>query len=257
MAMHCAFATQSTDEGESWFEYAAVQLLAGDVQGYRRACSFMLEQSLTNRRIRPYHAARACTLASGIDEKANLLRAATLAADELQNHAGEFWSLTERGALAHRTGRSHEAVPLLERSLQAENKPGVAVLNWLWLALVHRQLGQLDQANRWLSTAEKWLDRQGDSMPSDAKDKGLHLHNWLEAHVLHRQTGESRTGSVGRSPDQRGEADRDDETLVMARRKTRLGADAAARHACRRGCDGGPDCPGKGTIEAAPIPGTG
>jgi hypothetical protein len=75
-------------------------------------------------------------------------------------------------------------LPLLEQSLHADHKSGRAVLNWLWLALVNQRLGKLEEAHRWLAQATAWLDRYGE-MPSRAEEElGLHLHNWLEAHVL-------------------------------------------------------------------------
>jgi len=60
-------------------------------------------------------------------------------------------------------------------------------LNWLWLALAHQRLGKAEEARRWLGKAQAWLDQYGDGMPSRAEELGLHLHNWLEAHVLRRE----------------------------------------------------------------------
>ena len=85
-------------------------------------------------------------------------------------------------------GRYQQAVPLFEQSLQADAKPGCAVLNWLWLALAHQRLGKAEEARRWLGKAQAWLDQHGGGMPNRAEEKlGLHLHNWLEAHVLRRE----------------------------------------------------------------------
>jgi tetratricopeptide (TPR) repeat protein len=79
-------------------------------------------------------------------------------------------------------GRFQEAVPLLERRLRANPKPGAAVLNWLWLALAHQQLGKAEEARRWLGKAQVWLDQYRDGMPARAEaEGGMHLHNWLEA----------------------------------------------------------------------------
>jgi hypothetical protein len=76
-------------------------------------------------------------------------------------------------------------VPLFEQSLRANPKPGAAVLNWLWLAMAHQRIGKVKEARHWLGTAQKWLDQYGDGMPPGAEaELGLHLHNWLEAHVL-------------------------------------------------------------------------
>jgi hypothetical protein len=40
------------------------------------------------------------------------------------------------------------------------------VLNWLWLALANQRLGKAEEARRWLSKAQGWLDRYGDRMPA-------------------------------------------------------------------------------------------
>jgi tetratricopeptide (TPR) repeat protein len=107
---------------------------------------------------------------------------------ELKDHAAASWSLTEQGALHCRAGRLEEAVDLLHKSLRADAWPGRAVLNWLWLALTHQRLGETQEARRWLDRAVRWLDRFATGMPARAEQGlGLHLHNWLEAHVLRRE----------------------------------------------------------------------
>ena len=87
---------------------------------------------------RSYHMARTCTLAP--DAVADASLPGRLAEKELHAATKQFWSLTEQGALAYRAGRYQDAVPFFEQSLEAETKPGRAVLNWLWLALAHQRL---------------------------------------------------------------------------------------------------------------------
>jgi len=175
-----------TDDGEFWFEYAALLLLSGNRPGYARACARMIKRCGKARDLRSYHVARACTLAPNAVADESL--PGRLAEKELQDWAREFWSLTEQGALAYRAGRYQQAVPLFEQSLRADPKSGRAVLNWLWLALANQRLGKAEEARRWLVKAQGWLDRYGDGMPARADEElGLHLHNWLEAHVLRRE----------------------------------------------------------------------
>jgi tetratricopeptide (TPR) repeat protein len=170
---------------EVYFEHAAVLLFSGDRDGYRQGCARMVERCGKDKGFRAYLAARACTLApAGAAEAA---RAAPLAEQELKDFAKAFWSLTEQAALHYRAGRFDRALPLLEQSLKADKdkQPGNAVLNWLWLALTCQKLGQKAQARTWLKTATKWLDQYRDGLPPRAEQElGLHLHNWLEAHVL-------------------------------------------------------------------------
>jgi tetratricopeptide (TPR) repeat protein len=173
------------EEGHVWFEYAAVLLLSGDREGYAKACAHMMKRCTQTKEVRAYHMARACTLAP--DSVADAARPGQLAQKELTS-TREFWSLTEQGALHSRAGRFKDAVPLFEQSLQADGSDGRAVLNWLWLALANQGLGKTEEARRWLAKAQLWLDQYRDGMPNRAEEElGLHLHNWLEAHVLRRE----------------------------------------------------------------------
>jgi tetratricopeptide (TPR) repeat protein len=175
-----------TDDGHFWLEYAALLSLSGDRPGYAKACAHMAARCGKPGGPRAYHLARACTLAA--DAVADAGVPGHLAETELRANAREFWSLTEQGALAYRAGRFQEAMPLFEKSLKADAKPGRAVVNWLWLALANHRLGKSEEARRWLGKAQAWLDQFDDGMPASADTEfGLHLHNWLEAHVLRRE----------------------------------------------------------------------
>jgi tetratricopeptide (TPR) repeat protein len=175
-----------TERGDFWFEYAALSLLSGDRPSYNRACARMIERCGKVGVQRSYHMARACTLAP--DSVADASLPGRLAEKELKDSAREFWSLTEQGALAYRAGRFQQAVHYFEKSLQADSRPGSAVLNWLWLALAQQHLGKTGEARHWLNKAQAWLDQYSGGMPARAEAEfGLHLHNWLEAHVLRRE----------------------------------------------------------------------
>jgi serine/threonine-protein kinase len=174
------------EDGHFWFEYTALLLLSDDRPGYAKACAHMVDRCGNDRGMRSYHVARACTLAP--DAIADGTLPGRLAEKELQGAAKQFWSLTEQGALAYRGGRYQEAVPLFERSLKADPQAGKAVVNWLWLALAYQQIDKPEEARRRLVKAQAWLDQFGDGMPARADQEiGLHLHNWLEAHVLRRE----------------------------------------------------------------------
>jgi tetratricopeptide (TPR) repeat protein len=183
------FAAQPLEDGELGFEYAAVLLLSGDQAGYRKMCAEMLAHS-GQRSVRPYHIARACTLAAESAEDA--ATAEQLAENELERNREEFWSLTEQGALAYRAERYDAAAALLAQSLKADSKPGRAVLNWLWLSLAEQRRGRRAEAQALLDRATKWLEQfpSGHPVKSD-ESRGLHLHNWLEAQVLRRQAERS------------------------------------------------------------------
>jgi serine/threonine-protein kinase len=183
-----------TLDPEAWFEYAAVQLLSGDRDGYCQSCKFMLA-AIKKKNIRGYLVARMCTLAS--DPAVDVGLSAAMGGPELMINAKKSWSLTEQGALYYRTKHFKEALPRFHDSLRAEPKPGAAVLNWLWLALACHQLGETDEARSWLNKAATWLDGVGMELPSNADALGLHRHNWLEAHILRREA-ESLIASPGK-----------------------------------------------------------
>jgi serine/threonine-protein kinase len=176
---------EPTDDGEIWFEYAAAQLLAGDLPGYHQACAHMLAHYQLTPKKRTYLAARACTLAP--DAIGDLTQPVQLSEKELEDNDTTYWALTEQAALRFRLGLPGEAVPLFERSLVADGRPGRAVLNWLWLALAHQKMGKLDEARRWLDKAVNWLDQQAGQMPVETPEMGSHRLNWLEAHVLQKE----------------------------------------------------------------------
>jgi tetratricopeptide (TPR) repeat protein len=130
--------------------------------------------------------ARACTLAPDAVTDSSL--PARLAEKELKDSGQAFWSLTEEGVLAYRADRFQQAVRFFKQSLRADPKSGPAVLNWLWLALANQRLGKVEEARRWLEKAQACLDQYGDGMPARAEEeRGLHFHDWLEAHVLRRE----------------------------------------------------------------------
>jgi tetratricopeptide (TPR) repeat protein len=177
----------ATENGHFGFEYAALLLLSGDREGYAAVCARMAERCKPPN-LRPYHVARACTLASAPPLDPAL--PAKLATTELRASARQPWSLTEQAALHCRAGRSAEAVPLLRESLRGEPRPGRAVLNWLWLALAHQHQGRPEEARRWLDKARRWMDAHEGGFPSGDEDRdrlGRDLHSALEAQALRRE----------------------------------------------------------------------
>lgn len=173
---------EPTTDAEIWFEFAAVQLLSGDQDGYEETCARMVERGTGARPLRAFLIARACTL--GPVEAQLVRRASELSEKELRGAAARHWSLTEQGALHVRLGRCAQAVPLLATSTTVNALRGSAVVNWLWLALAHQRLAEDHEAHRWLGKAAAWLEPFGGELPPNADAVSLHLHNWLEAKIL-------------------------------------------------------------------------
>ena len=174
---------QARDDSEVWFETAATRLLAGDAPGYRAACEHML--AAASPPLRPFLIARACTLGQ-LDSKM-LAQATGLARLEFDISPQSHWALTEQAALLCRQGSPAQAVPLLMQSSIANPNTGTNVLNWLWLGIAYRELGDQEEASRWTSQAGQWLASLGPRIPPDADRLSLHLHNWLEAKILLRE----------------------------------------------------------------------
>src|SRR5262249_19149802 len=163
-------------------------LLSGDRAGYREACARMVEGGRV--KARPFHAVRGFTLAA--DSAKAPAWVVRLAEAEQEANPIKFWSFIQPGAVPYRAGAVEEAERLLERGLRVDVGPGVAVVAWLWMALAEQRLGKTEEARRWLDRAAKWLDQihpdfyenEGGVRGSPEEQQGLHVHNWLEAHVL-------------------------------------------------------------------------
>jgi hypothetical protein len=114
-------------------------------------------------------------------------RPGELAKEELDRNGTAYWSLWLQGSLHHRAGRHREALPLLQKSRDDKSNPpdGVAGIR-MWLALTYHKLNQPEEARRELEQVEKWVAQFPAGMPAEAERKRLelHLHNWLEVHVL-------------------------------------------------------------------------
>jgi tetratricopeptide (TPR) repeat protein len=90
------------------------------------------------------------------------------------------WQHVNLGIALQGQGRLEEAMAEYRRAVELDPKGA--------LALAHHRLGKAEEARRWLGKAQAWLDQYGDGMSSRAEEElGLHLHNWLEAHVLRRE----------------------------------------------------------------------
>lgn len=162
-------------DSEAWFEYAATSLLAGDARRYQDASAAMVARR-DELELRRFLVARAATLAIVPPEQ--LDAAARVGDDEITRYAGSSWAMTVKGALLCRGGDARGAIAVFEQSLGADPRPEAAVINWVWLARAHLDVGETDAARAWLSRAASWLDQ------TESKPEALHLHDWLEAKIM-------------------------------------------------------------------------
>jgi hypothetical protein len=107
----------------------------------------------------------------------------------LTSNNDTYWSQWLQGSLQHRAGKHNQALSLLKTSSEDKNHPpdGIAGTQ-MWMALAHHQSKQFEDARREFEQAEKWLANYPDAVPEAEKRRlGLHLHNWLEVHVLRQE----------------------------------------------------------------------
>ncbi len=177
-AIYSQMQEEEPPDAHNLFELAAVSLLGGDTAGYREVCASMLEQC-ESANLRRFLVARACTLAEVSDQE--LMQSTRIAMPELDQNANRYWSLTQRAALLCRQGNHREAIPFLEQSLRTTSQPEQNIISWLWLSRVKVGLGDHDAAKLWLGKATTYLGQ------SATKPESIHLHNWLEAHILRQE----------------------------------------------------------------------
>jgi tetratricopeptide (TPR) repeat protein len=175
------------------FEHAGASALAGDADGYRRACTRLLERfGQSKDPWVTYTVARACLLTpQASTDLARLEKLAARAAAALPKMA---WSRHTLGLASYRAGRFDEAVRQFKDSMQVDPKWQAQPANWLGLALAHHRLGQVAEARRWLDKADRWgepdkggrsSEGAGNARPRDVYD--LHPHDVMACQLLRRE----------------------------------------------------------------------
>jgi tetratricopeptide (TPR) repeat protein/serine/threonine protein kinase len=188
-----AEARQSYSTGDRYWLHescnAALSLLLGDEAGYERACRRqppLLRQNprgapelfgvrqVEIRGLRPSDPAEAVELL-------RLLKEESAAAGEWRQ------PLFARGLARYRNGDFEGAIEALQKAQQPHNDWQRDAFLWPVLAMAHWQVGRHDEARKWLSRSETWVD-----LTHRAVDIPLSVgpHNtvhdwWLYAHVLH------------------------------------------------------------------------
>jgi tetratricopeptide (TPR) repeat protein len=187
-AAEYARAVALLDDAELWCEYAPSLLLAGDAAGYRRACAHVLERFGTTKDGRvAYLAARICSL--GPDAVADPEWPVRLGKRAAETDQSAGYSLHALGMAHYRAGRFDAAIQAFRESMELEPNWGGRMGNWLGLALAHHRAGRAEEARKWLDKADRWFERTGrqDVPYANVNLLGLHPHDGLAWHVLHRE----------------------------------------------------------------------
>jgi tetratricopeptide (TPR) repeat protein len=134
--------------------HARACLAGGDRDGYRRACAALAALAAAGPEGPTLwaSAARTCVLApDAVEDLAPLLDHAERQARERKDYV----ALSIHGGLLLRAGKHREAVARLHEALKARD-PIDTVQDELLLALAYHQLGDAEQARRWLDKAAAW-----------------------------------------------------------------------------------------------------
>jgi WD40 repeat protein len=141
-----------------YIERALVYLRAGDGEGHRRWLERMWDVWSKRPDIASHNAlVWACVLTPNSPIPADRIVALleeSLAGTNSQSRRDVLHTL---GAALHRAGRYPEALARLDESLRLEEKNGL-LEDWVFLALVHHRLGQLEKARDYLTRADKEME---------------------------------------------------------------------------------------------------
>jgi tetratricopeptide (TPR) repeat protein len=163
-AYHARAVQQYPDVAPLHYQLALARLIAGDLPGYRSACTAMFERFKT-----------ADDLLA-----ANRLAYASIYAPGAIPDLPTFIQVCERsvplvaggervvGAALYRAGGFEQALERFQRS-QKVFQP--RAWDWLFLAMIHSRLGQPSEARRFLEQADEWIT-EADKAPSGTEQKG-------------------------------------------------------------------------------------
>ncbi|HTU21447.1 MAG TPA: protein kinase [Gemmataceae bacterium] len=142
---------RAPEQAEAWCLYAALRLHEGDAAGYRRACAALLRQEEKSHDPRmAYLAAWICVLSADTEVKGKQL--VELAKQAVEREPREPDYLGTLGAAEFRAGNLEAASRRLKKALAIRGRRPSS-REWLWLALVHQQMGQPSEARTWLEKA--------------------------------------------------------------------------------------------------------
>jgi serine/threonine protein kinase/Tfp pilus assembly protein PilF len=169
-----------------WYNHALLCLYGDDIQGYRQACTRMVEcfGHTTDPRFSD-ELARACLLvADPVLDPPRLLGFAERGSAGAQ----QPWRLFTLGAAHYRAGHHEQAITCLHDSLAADpHWPGRA-LNHAVLAMAYHRLGQANEAGRALRNAAQQISHATQEMLSDdVGEVTQDWADWLESLLLYRE----------------------------------------------------------------------
>ena len=76
----------------------------------------------------------------------------------------DYPSLKTLAAALYRAKRYEDSIKKFDEAIKVHGQGGTAA-DWLFLAMAHHHLGHMDEANKWLTKAQQWLDHTHDIGP--------------------------------------------------------------------------------------------
>jgi serine/threonine protein kinase/WD40 repeat protein/tetratricopeptide (TPR) repeat protein len=184
-------------------EWACTQILAGDGKGYGATCARFHEHfRRTDDPLTAYLLGRAYVLGpiSGISPPIPVKLVEQALAGKLPDKNFQAASLHVLGLAHYRAGQFEEAVRHCRQSLSTSPEWIGLSLNWPVLALAHQQLGNQDEARKWLEKTRKRLEEVAQEIAKEPVGSPTKVHptDLLELQVLHREAEALlREGSTG------------------------------------------------------------
>jgi tetratricopeptide (TPR) repeat protein/WD40 repeat protein/serine/threonine protein kinase len=177
------FALDPPKSAIQWLSQATLRLLAGDMEGYRKACGRMLKFSDVST---AFETARACSLAP--KAIADPLQVVQLAEKVVAARPRVAWHLHVLGRAHYRAGQFDQAIRRLHESLEVNPTWNARALDWLVLAMAHQHLGQKKEARQWLDQATKWLEQAArDNATKAPGNLPVAWWDWAELQLLRRE----------------------------------------------------------------------
>lgn len=173
------------DRPRFWYRHALVRLHLDDRDGYRRVCADMLTRFGSSKDLVAAQLA-AWTGSLALDTEADgarLVAAAERAVtDSPRNHA----RLLTLGAALYRARRYKEAVRKLDEAVKVWGKDDTP-WDWLFLAMAHHRLGQVELAKAHFDRAARWLDQRLGKGAAGTPAPALFWSDRLELSLLRRE----------------------------------------------------------------------
>jgi serine/threonine protein kinase len=152
------------------YRQALAGLQLGDVAGYRKLCADILGQlGPAAKTDSAQWAVWTCVLAA--DAVADWKVVLQLAGKAVADHPKNYRALNHQGAVLYRASQYQESLKRLteaEAAYQHDDKKLNAIAyNWLFLAMAHHRLGQIEQAKKWHDKAVQWIDQEMQKQPKE------------------------------------------------------------------------------------------